>query len=138
MDSYKMERWQVTTSSHDWQLQDTRKFKHYSNPIVSALDVDDFLVQYSSREDLVHLQTTLRQNYQMMVDIKASKFCGMTLEWNYEEGHATTFMPGYIDKALQRLMYPSPSRLQHSPLAWTAPGCGACVKCADPVFPICG
>jgi hypothetical protein len=46
----------------------------------------------------------------------------MTLEWNYEEGHVTISMLGYIDKALQRFMHPSPSRPQHSAHAWTEYG----------------
>jgi hypothetical protein len=62
--------------------------------------VDDFLVQYSSLDDLTHLQDTLRQHYKITVDVQASKYCGMTLQWNYVEGHVTISMPGYIEKAI--------------------------------------
>jgi hypothetical protein len=107
-------------------------FKHDTNSIIFALVVDDFLVQFSSQEDLDHLQATLRQTYQITVDMEASKFCGMTLEWNYQEGHVTISMPGYIDKALQRFTHSLPSKPQHSPHAWTAPEYGARVQYADP------
>jgi hypothetical protein len=36
-------------------------FKHDTNSIIFALVVDDFLVQFSSQEDLDHLQATLQQ-----------------------------------------------------------------------------
>jgi Reverse transcriptase (RNA-dependent DNA polymerase) len=74
-------------------------FKHTSNSIIFALVVDDFLIQYSKLEDLEYLFSTLRKNYEITVDMTASKFCGMTLEWNYEEGHVTISMPGYVEKA---------------------------------------
>jgi hypothetical protein len=73
-------------------------FKHATNSIIFALVVDDFLVQYSTDEDLAHLQHTLCQHYQITVDKEVSKFCGMTLEWNYIDGHVTISMPGYIQK----------------------------------------
>jgi hypothetical protein len=75
-------------------------FKHATNSIIFALVVDDFLIQYSYLEDLDPLQATLRQYYQSMVDMEASKLCEVTLEWNYEEGHVTLSMPGYVEKAL--------------------------------------
>jgi hypothetical protein len=65
-------------------------FKHATNSIIFAP-----LVQYSTDEDLVHLQDTLCQHYQITVDKEASIFCGMTLEWNYTDGHVTISMSGY-------------------------------------------
>jgi hypothetical protein len=47
-------------------------FRHVTNSIIFTLVVDDFLVQYSSLEDLTHLQATLRQDYQITVDLSAS------------------------------------------------------------------
>jgi hypothetical protein len=45
-----------------------------------------------------------------------SKFCGMTQEWQYDKGHVSISMPGYIEKALQRFTHLPPSRPQHSPM----------------------
>jgi hypothetical protein len=62
----------------------------------------------------------------------ASKFCGITLEWNYEDGHVTLSMPGYVEKALHRFTHPEPNRPQHAPHPWTAPNYGVSVQYADP------
>jgi Reverse transcriptase (RNA-dependent DNA polymerase) len=107
-------------------------FKHTTNSILFALVVDDFFVQYTNPADLDHLQATLRQHYTITVDMAASKFCGMTLDWNYEEGHVTISMPGYIEKALQRFTHPDPTRPQHSPHPWIAPEYGASIQYAAP------
>jgi hypothetical protein len=93
-----------------------------------ALVVDDFLVQYSSWEDLDHLQATLRWHYQITVEMEAIKYCDMTLEWSYDEGHVTLSILGYIEKALQKFTQPSPSRSQHSPTVWTAPEYGTTIQ----------
>jgi hypothetical protein len=107
-------------------------FKHKSNSIIFALVVDDFLIQYSKLEDLEHLQSTLRKNYEITVDMTASKFCGMTLDWNYDEGHVTISMPGYVEKALHRFTHPNPTKPQHAPHLWIAPDYGASIQYAEP------
>jgi hypothetical protein len=107
-------------------------FKHTSNSIIFALVVNDFLIQYSKLEDLEHLFSTLRQNYEITVDMTASKFCGMTLEWNYEVGHVTISMPGYVEKALHRFTHPDPTKPQHAPHPWIAPEYGASIQYAGP------
>ena len=85
-------------------------FKHQTNSVYFSLIVDDFFVSYSGNADLQHLQNTLRKHYQITTDDSATKFCGMTLTWNYDEGYANVAMPGYIKKALQRFMHPKPTR----------------------------
>jgi hypothetical protein len=108
-------------------------FKHKSNSIIFALVVDDFLIQYSHPVDLEqHLQSTLCKNYEITVDMTASKFCGMTLDLKYEAGHVTISMPGYVEKALQRFTHPDPTRPQHSPHHWIAPKYGATIQYAAP------
>ena len=107
-------------------------FKHVSNSIVFALVVDDFFVQYTDMEDFNHLADTLKKHYDITTDMTASKFCGITLDWNYEEGHVTLSMPGYVAKALQRFTHPDPRRPQHAPHPWTAPNYGASIQYADP------
>jgi hypothetical protein len=43
--------------------------------------VDDFFIQYTNPADLEHLlQATLRQHYNITVDMAASKFGGMILD----------------------------------------------------------
>jgi Reverse transcriptase (RNA-dependent DNA polymerase) len=107
-------------------------FKHKTNSILFALVVDDFLVQYSDIRDFTHLVDTLLLHYKITTDMKASRFCGITLQWNYEEGHVTLSMPGYTEKALLRFTHPTPAKPQHSPHEWTPPDYGAKVQYADP------
>jgi hypothetical protein len=73
----------------------------------------------------------LKKHYTITTDYRASKFCGITLDWNYEKGHVTLSMPGYIAKALQRFTHPTPVKPQHSPHRWVAPNYGAKTQYAD-------
>jgi hypothetical protein len=111
-------------------------FKHKTNGIYFALVVDDFLVLYTNPEALDHLATTLRKHYDMTIDLTATKYCGITLAWNYEEGHVTLSMPGYIEKALHRFTHPSPAKPQHAPHAWEIPQYGARVQYAEDECPM--
>jgi hypothetical protein len=86
MDSHRLEMSQVVASSYPWNQLDTKKKVLHmdcsnDNPTFFALVVDNFLVQYSSHNDLHHLQAILRQYYQITVDMEASKLCGMTLDF---------------------------------------------------------
>ncbi|MGL5936068.1 MAG: reverse transcriptase domain-containing protein, partial [Cetobacterium sp.] len=107
-------------------------FKHKTNSIVFALVVDDFLVKYCDIDDLNHLVDTLKLHYPITTDMEATKFVGITLEWDYDNRHVTLSMPDYVDKALQRFMHPQPKRAQHAPYPWSAPNYGASIQYAEP------
>jgi hypothetical protein len=107
-------------------------FKHTTNSVYFALVVDDFLVQYTVPDDFAHLATTLSNHYGITTDTGVTKFCGITLQWDYREGHVTLSMPGYIEKALQRFTHPLPKRPQHSPHKWVPPQYGATIQIAPP------
>jgi hypothetical protein len=64
--------------------------------------------------------------------MEAKKFCGMTIDWNYEAGHVTISMPGYIQKALNRFNHLAPPRPQNAPYPWTVPDFGARIQYAEP------
>ena len=91
-------------------------FTHVTRPIQFTLVVDDFGVKYVGKEHADHLIKTLEANYdKMLVDWEGKLYCGITLEWNYEEAFLDISMPGYIDKLRARYKYEMPSWLQHSP-----------------------
>ena len=90
-------------------------FKHESNSIIFCLVVDDFFIQYTDSEDLHHLTNTLKKDYDLTLDMKAERFCGITMEWDYDAGHVTLSMPGYVEKALQRFTHTMPKRPVHYP-----------------------
>jgi Reverse transcriptase (RNA-dependent DNA polymerase) len=107
-------------------------FMHDTNGTLFTLIVDDFLIHHIGDDNLQHLEATLRKYYTITVDKHATKFCGMTLDWNYQAGHVTLSMPGYVEKALQRFTHQAPAKPQHAPHQWTAPNYGAKVQYADP------
>jgi hypothetical protein len=99
---------------------------------VFALVVDDFLVQYTEPKHFTHLADTLKRHYVITTDLQATKFCGITLQWDYTNHHVTLSMPGYIEKALQRFTHPQPKQPQHAPHMWIAPNYGAKVQYTSP------
>jgi hypothetical protein len=107
-------------------------FKHASNSITFTLVVDDFLIKYTDKKYLHHLTDTLKQNYELTMDTKAEKYCGMTINWNYEAGYVDISMPGYVNKALQRFTHPMPKKHQPAPSKWVEPQYGASIQYAEP------
>lgn len=101
-------------------------FKHDTRPIAFSLVVDDFGVSYVGKEHALHLQKTLEDaNYQITLDWEGTQFCGITLEWDYENGTVDLSMPGYIEKALQRFTHSPPPKPENSPHTCTQINYGA-------------
>jgi hypothetical protein len=48
-------------------------------------------------------------------------YCGITINWNYDQGVVDLSMPGYIKAALHKFQHPTPPRPQHAPHEWTEP-----------------
>jgi hypothetical protein len=109
-------------------------FRHNTDSVSRyfALVVDNFLVQYTDPDDFAHLAKTLSTYYGITTDIGATKFCGITLQWNYTEGHVMLSMPGYIEKALQCFTHPLLKCPQHSPHKWVPPQYGATIQSEPP------
>ncbi len=110
-------------------------FKHFTQPTIFSLVImDDFGVKYNSINDaLVHLINTLKTRYKITVDWEGSNFCGIHLNWNYQQGEVTLSMPNYVNKALQCFNHQLPTRPQHSPHPYTTPNYGAKVQYAQPL-----
>jgi hypothetical protein len=88
---------------------------HESRPISFTLVVDDFGVKYVGREHVDHLIKCLKQTYKLTEDWTGSLYCGITLEWNYEEKYVDISMPGYVKKKLQEYKHIVPLRTQTCP-----------------------
>ena len=56
---------------------------HMSRPICFCLCVDDFAVKYVLQEDADHLISTIKKYYPMTVDWQATKYIGLTIDWDY-------------------------------------------------------
>jgi hypothetical protein len=95
-----------------------------------TLVVDDFGVRFTRKSDADHLMATLSQLYVVSEDWTGSRYCGLTIDWDYDQRTVDISIPGYIDRALQRFKHPPPTRPQHSPHAWQKPTYGATTQYA--------
>jgi hypothetical protein len=89
-------------------------WKHKTRPICFCLIIDDFAVKYVNREDANHLINAIRKYYPMTVDEKATKYIGLTIEWEYKKQKAHIHMPGYLQKAFTRFKHKMPVKIQNS------------------------
>lgn len=51
----------------------------------------------------------------MTVDTEATKYIGLTIDWDYENQNAHIHMPGYLKKAFTRFKHGAPEKNQNSP-----------------------
>jgi hypothetical protein len=107
-------------------------WRHETRPITFTLVVDDFGICYSNKADADHLLAALGQHYKLSTDWSGTKYCGLTLDWDYHHGTVDISMPGYVERALERFMHTAPARSQHSPHRYTAPTYGAKIQYTPP------
>jgi CheY-like chemotaxis protein len=96
-------------------------WRHDTNSITFTLVVDDFGVKYTNRADVEHLLRALKENYEVTEDWSGSRYCGLTVAWDYTNCVCDISMPGYVERALQRFQHPAPRR----PHEWQQPVYGA-------------
>jgi hypothetical protein len=100
-------------------------WKHLHSDLMFTLVVDDFGVKYTNKQDVEDLIAVITKEYKCSQDWSGNRYIGLTLDWNYEKRYVDLSMPGYIARALQRFMHPTPGRPEHAPHAWTAPTYGS-------------
>jgi hypothetical protein len=61
----------------------------------------------------------------MTVDEEATKYIGLTIEWEYKKQKAHIHMPGYLQKAFTRFKHEMPVKIQNSPHPHVIPQYGA-------------
>lgn len=96
-------------------------WRHDTRAIVFSLVVDDFGIRYTNRADADHLLDTLKLAYEVSLDWTGTRYCGLTLKWDYSARTCDVPMPGYIERAL----CPAPLKKEHSPHPWQRPTYGA-------------
>jgi Reverse transcriptase (RNA-dependent DNA polymerase) len=99
-------------------------WKHQSRDIQFVLIVDDFLVDYSDKEDALHLIAALKQDYEASVDWDAKLYSGITLNWDYKNRTVDLSMPEYVETALSRFEHATPSKPEHQPHKHNVPQYG--------------
>jgi len=91
-------------------------YRHKWRPISFTLVVDDFGIKYVGKEHADHLISALRKDYSKVeVDWTGGLYCGIKLEWNYQERWVDSWMPDYVQKKLTQYNHPKPKRPQHCP-----------------------
>eukprot|EP00804_Cyclotella_cryptica_P018372 CCRYP_015481-RA/>CCRYP_015481-RA protein AED:0.17 eAED:0.17 QI:0/0/0/1/1/1/2/0/862 len=85
-------------------------FKHINRPVQFSLVVDDFGIKYTGQEHLDHLIQSIKKHYDVKVDHTGSLYCGITLDWHYEEKYLDISMPGYVTKQLTKYNHPHPKK----------------------------
>jgi hypothetical protein len=98
---------------------------HDTHPISFSLVVDDFGVKYVGQEHAEHLMSCIKKNYNISSDWNGMAYCGLTLDWDYNDRTVDLSMPGYIKAALHKYQHPAPARPEHSPHTWNPPIYGA-------------
>jgi len=100
-------------------------WKHDTRPISFSLVINDFGVKYVGEENAQHLLDMVRQYYKCSCNWKGERYCGITIQWDYEGRKVHLAMPGYLPKALTRFKHPIPSTPQDQPYPHIKPKYGA-------------
>ena len=109
-------------------------WRHTWRPISFCLVVDDFGVKYIGKEHADHLIQCLRNHYQEVdIDWNGNRFCGVHLDWDYNQRTCSLSMPGYVTNALHKFQHPPPNKTQDSPYPATAKQYGVKVQLTDPI-----
>ena len=92
-------------------------------PINFTLVVDDFGVGYENNEHALHLQQTLREQYEAnSVDWTGTLYCGITLKCDYSKWTCELSMPGYVQHAMNKFQngINSPNKTTDAPHLYKA------------------
>ena len=75
----------------------------------------------------------MENNYEAVsVDWEGGLFCGIKLEWDYQNRTVDLSMPGYITKLLQHFLHPIPKKPENRPHYHVQPQYGTKVQLTDP------
>ena len=88
---------------------------HETRPISFTLVVHNFGVKYVGKDHADHLIGCLKQTYKLLEDWTGSLYCGITIEWNYDNGNVDISMLGYIKKKLQEYRHIVSGHIQACP-----------------------
>jgi len=77
--------------------------------------VDDFGVKYVGKEHALHLIESIKKTYTLTKDWSGDLYCGISLQWDYENRTIDISMPNYIKKKLQEYNHVLPKKTQYCP-----------------------
>ncbi len=89
------------------------------------------MLKFTKMEDAKHLIGALEKDNKITIDWGATKYIGLTIDWDYNKGQVHVHMPGYLDKAFLKFKHVAPSKKQNSPHPHTIPQYGAKTQYAE-------
>jgi hypothetical protein len=92
-------------------------------------------VKYIKKNNVVHLTSIIKQDYEIDTDWEGTQYLGLTLDWDIKNRKVHLSMPRYIENALTRFTHELPNKLQLQPHPHTFPTYGATVQKADDASP---
>ena len=99
----------------------TNIWYHTERKTKFCLCVDDFGVQYFSKDDANHLIASLQEKYIVTTDFSGTNFCGLDIIWDYTNGWVDISMNKFVTKTLRKLLHSPSPRKQHAPHQWQLP-----------------
>jgi hypothetical protein len=77
-------------------------WRHHTKKTTFVLCVDNFGVKYFSKSDAHHLIDAIKAHYELTINWSGSLYCGLILDWHYDQGYVDISMPGYVGRALKK------------------------------------
>ena len=77
------------------------------------------------KKDAQHLIGSLEKDYTISTDWDATKYIGLTIDWDYAKRKVFIHMPGFLAKTLQQFNHPTLAKQQNSPHPHVTPNYGA-------------
>ena len=104
---------------------------HKWRPIQFALVVDDFGVKYIGDEHAEHIISVVKKHYEITHNLnkenQGTRYCGVTMDWDYDKRELHLSMPLYVTKDLQRFKHEL-TKIQNQPYPKVLPNYGTKVQ----------
>jgi hypothetical protein len=85
------------------------------------LVLDDFGIKYVGREHAEHLMASIETYYELSSEWTGSAYCGLIIDWDYNNGTLDLPMTGYINAAPHMYQNLTTARAEHAPHTWNPP-----------------
>ena len=72
--------------------------------------MNNFGVKYVGRDHAEHLIKTVKKHYEIATDWDGDLYCGIKLDWNYDQRYLDISMPGYVKRLLNKFKHNKPDK----------------------------
>jgi hypothetical protein len=108
-------RWTLAPFGYHEHVKTPGLWYHVLQPISFTLVANDFGVKYVNKADVDHLIDSIKKMYTPTKDWTGALYCGVALNWDYNNRTVDILMPGYIKKKLQEYKHVKLNRIQTCP-----------------------